>query len=129
MMAMEIKNKIIAIDWDGTIVENGYFPEIGVLKPNAINVIKRIINEGGQIIIWTCRGGEKQYKAIKNKLNENGVYDFIINDHSPDMLELFEKNSPKVFADLYIDDRSLHAIKKGGIDWYEIEKMLFEDDE
>lgn len=114
--------KTYAIDWDGTIVKNGSFPSIGEIKPNFINVAKRIIDNGDRIIIWTCRGGKEQYKAITDKLNENGITDFLINEDYPDIKKRFKDQSPKVFADIYIDDRGLFS---NGIDWYEIEKILF----
>ena len=121
---MKLKYKTIAVDWDGTFVDDGQFPEIGEPKPNAVKVVKRLIDSGARIIIWTCRGGEGQVKGITDKLNENGIYDFVVNKHIEDITSQFEYSSPKVFCDVYIDDRSLHAVN--GIDWFEIEKMIFE---
>lgn len=116
--------KTYAIDWDGTVVQDKQFPNIGEPKPNAINVMKRMLAEGGRIIIWTCRGGERQEQGIRAKLNEHGVYDFIVNDHFEDEKEYWTgQMSPKVFADVYIDDRGIHTM--GEIDWYEVEEILF----
>lgn len=119
------KNLTIAIDFDGTLVYDGCYPNFGSIKPNAINVIKKIIDNGHRIIIWTCRGGEEQMNGIRKKLNKHGVFKFIINEHFKDTLDEFEHFSPKVFASIYIDDRSLHAMHNG-IDWFEIEDMLIE---
>jgi hypothetical protein len=116
--------KTYAIDWDGTVVENRQFPRIGEPKPNAIHVMQRIIDEGGRIIIWTCRGGEEQAKGITEKLNEHGIYDFRLNDEFEDSKEYWKDSaSPKVFADVYIDDRGIHT--QGEIDWFEVEEILF----
>jgi hypothetical protein len=123
---MSVKGKKIAIDWDGTVVKNGQYPEIGEPKPNAINVLQRIVNDGGKVAIWTCRGGKKQEQGIVDKLHELGFTEFIINKQFPDVLDEFEEHSPKIFADLYIDDRALFAQKE--IDWYEVERILFPED-
>ena len=44
---------IIAIDFDGTIVENKY-PKIGTLRKGAKAVINRLYDSGHFIIIYTC---------------------------------------------------------------------------
>lgn len=117
-----MKNMVFAIDWDGTIVPDGCYPKTGEPKPNAINVIERLINDGHKIIIWTCRGGMEQTECIRAKLNEYGIFDFIINEHLQETLDAFEHSSPKVFADVYIDDRGIHTKE---IDWFEIEEIIF----
>jgi hypothetical protein len=118
--------KTFAIDWDGTIIPDRQYPKIGEPKPNAIHVMQRIVDEGGRIVIWTCRGGMEQQEGIKNKLNEHGFSDFIVNEHFQDTIDAFDFASPKVFADIYIDDRSLFTRK---IDWFEIENILFPEED
>lgn len=117
-----IKHKTFAIDFDGTIIDEGYYPDVGVPKPNAINVMNRIIENGGRIIIWTCRGGKHQEEAIRIMLNTYRLYDFIINDNYQDVKDAYTHPSPKVLADYYIDDRNIFFKE---IDWYEIENILF----
>ena len=48
---------ILAIDFDGTIVENK-FPEIGRLKKDAKWVINKLKEAGCKIVIWTSRDGK-----------------------------------------------------------------------
>lgn len=48
---------IIAIDFDGTIVENNY-PDIGAPRLPVINAIKALQSQGHEFILWTCRAGE-----------------------------------------------------------------------
>ena len=48
---------VIAIDFDGTIVEEGY-PNIGAMRKGAYKYIRKLVNEGHFIIINTCRSGE-----------------------------------------------------------------------
>ncbi|MFS0905841.1 hypothetical protein AB3N02_22720 [Priestia aryabhattai] len=121
---MILKDKTIAIDWDGTFVDDGHYPEFGEPKPHAVRVTKRILEEGGRILIWTCRGGLDQVTGISKVLWKNGIEDFIVNEHYPDITGQFEHSSQKVFADVYIDDRGIHSYGKE-IDWLEVEKILF----
>lgn len=119
---MTLKYKHIAIDWDGTIVHDGAYPDAGFFKPHAVRVIKRIIAEGGEVVIWTCRNGIEQERAILEKLLDAGIHSFKINKPFDHFTNIYGgDNARKIFADVYIDDRAIGAV----IDWYEIEKQLF----
>jgi len=120
---MRLKYKYIAIDFDGTIAEDS-FPELGAIKPYAAQVIKKVADHGGQIAIWTCRAGV-YVNQIKELLNEYGIPYHTFNEPFPEQLAMFPDNSRKIFADVYIDDRSLHA-KEEGIDWLDVERRLFD---
>jgi len=92
---------VLAIDFDGTIVEHTY-PKIGKLKPNAKETINKWYEEGHKIIIWSCRMN-KEKKEAELFLKENGIKfhtfnkNVIVNDtFNPE---------PKIFAHVYIDDR------------------------
>jgi hydroxymethylpyrimidine pyrophosphatase-like HAD family hydrolase len=59
---------IIAIDFDGTLVENK-FPEIGEVKvdKNKVPIIDKVLRlqeEGWQTILWTCREMEALDNAV-----------------------------------------------------------------
>lgn len=116
--------RIIAIDFDGTIVDHR-FPEIGKLKPHARRVINKWYDNGTEIIIWTCRnnsdpecGPLSDTLAVRKFLEENGVKYTTINEQAPAIP--FRLHAPKVFADLYIDDRNV-----GGFPgWQFIEKAV-----
>lgn len=45
---------IIAVDFDGTIVENAY-PDIGKPIPDAIKWLKRWQELGAKLVLWTAR--------------------------------------------------------------------------
>ena len=49
---------IIAVDFDGTIVEHRY-PKIGKEKPFAIETLKKLSAEGHRLILWTVREGKR----------------------------------------------------------------------
>ena len=48
---------IIAVDFDGTIVEHKY-PEIGRELPFAIETLKKLQQERHRLILWSVREGE-----------------------------------------------------------------------
>ena len=48
---------IIAVDFDGTIVEHKY-PKIGSELPFATDTLKMLIKDGHQLILWSVREGD-----------------------------------------------------------------------
>jgi len=121
-----LKYKYIAIDFDGTIVDEMDYPFWGRLKPNAREVIKFLKDKGAQIAIWTCRGGEDARK-VKEWLKVIGVHFDYFNEPFPDLEKNFSGiSSPKIYADVYIDDRSIHC---DSINWLDIMKKCYIDDE
>lgn len=111
---------IIAIDFDGTIVEHKY-PEIGYEIPFATATIKKIIEEQHQVILWTVRKGELLEEAV-NWCKERGIEFYAVNKNFPEEVVDNDKGYCKINADVFIDDRNL-----GGIpDWGSIYKMISE---
>lgn len=110
---------IIAIDFDGTIVENN-FPKIGDERLFATETLKMLIKDRHQLILWTCREGRLLDDAI-NWCKERGVEFWAINKDFPE--EDITKNqqfSRKIKADIFIDDRMV-----GGLpDWGTIYQMI-----
>ena len=99
-----MRNKIIAVDFDGTLCENKW-PDIG--EPNT-ELITYLVNEqcaGAKVILWTCRTGKELIDAIlwcgDYGLNLDGA-----NTNTPEIIEEFGRDTRKIFADEYIDDRS-----------------------
>lgn len=101
---------IIAVDFDGTIVEHKY-PKIGRELPFAIHTLKALQKKGHRLILWTYRAGKKLEDAVEF-CSKQGLEFYSINKNYPE--EKFnDKISRKILADLYIDDRNF-----GGIpDW------------
>jgi len=94
---------IIAVDFDGTIVEHK-FPAIGELLPGAKETISTLKELGHTIIIFTCRGGSELLNC-KDFLDANRIpYDYL-NENAPIDVIGF-KPFPKVYADVYIDDKN-----------------------
>ena len=108
---------VIAIDFDGTIVEHRY-PEIGKEIPHAFECLREIYELGHTLILWTFRSGKELDEAV-DFCRQNGVDFFAVNNNSPD--EIFDPSqSRKIYADLYIDDRNIPQLP----DWPTIVEII-----
>jgi ribonucleotide monophosphatase NagD (HAD superfamily) len=92
---------IIAVDFDGTLVEHRY-PEIGVLKTGALEAMKAFKKDGHKIVIWTCRAG-KEEMAVRQFLIQNDIPFDSINTPAPGT----DLGTRKIYADVYIDDKGI----------------------
>jgi hypothetical protein len=94
--------KVLAIDLDGTVLEQRPFPDLGPPLPGIAEELEALQQAGWKIAIWTCRD-ESFYDQIQQFLTDNGVpFDYI--NENP-----FESpsTSPKIYADVYVDDRGM----------------------
>ena len=98
-------NKKLAIDFDGTIVEDGY-PGIGKTKTFAFETLKKFQSEGYRLILWTYRHGKTLDEAVEF-CKKNGVEFYAINSSFEGEVFDDENASRKIDADLFIDDRNL----------------------
>lgn len=106
---------IIAVDFDGTIVEHQY-PAIGREKPFAIETLKKLAQEQHRLILWTVRKGKLLQEAV-DFCKERGLEFYAVNKNYPEENHNEER---KLRADLWIDDRNL-----GGLpDWGTIYRMI-----
>jgi hypothetical protein len=112
----------IAVDFDGTIVENRY-PDIGPEVPFAVETLKMLISDHHRVILWSCREDQLLDDAVA-WCRERGVEFYAVNRDYPE--ETTENNphfSRKLKADLFIDDRNV-----GGLpDWGTIYRMVTHD--
>lgn len=110
---------IIAVDFDGTIVEHKY-PEIGQEVPFAIDTLKMLIKDQHRLILWSVREGALLDEAVE-WCRTRGVEFYAVNKDYPE--EEKEKNnhfSRKLKADFFIDDRNV-----GGLpEWGQIYQMI-----
>lgn len=107
----------IAVDFDGTIVEN-QFPRIGKERIFAFRTLAEMQKNGHQLILWTCRAGRELEEAVAF-CRKNGIEFYAVNANYPE--EVFDNSiSRKIVADYYIDDR----IPGGFPGWGEIWQMI-----
>ena len=98
-------NKKLAIDFDGTIVEDAY-PAIGKPKVFVFETLKKFQSEGYRLILWTYRHGQSLEDAVEF-CKQNGIEFYAVNSSFEG--EVFDGNtaSRKIDADIFIDDRNL----------------------
>lgn len=130
MSAPDIKTKWIAVDFDSTITLSGAeFPEIGRCNPEAIPTLLQLKQLGFKLMLWTCRADES-LKAAVEWCAVRGLHFDAINEY-PEQKEW--SNSPKAYADYYIDDKSVGITLKSfklddgyqiGIDWKNIRRYF-----
>lgn len=109
----------IAVDFDGTIVENCY-PAIGREIPFATETLKMLIRDRHRLILWTVREGDELRAAVE-WCRARGVEFYAVNKDYPE--ETREGNhvySRKLKADLFIDDRNIGGL----LDWGYIYRMI-----
>lgn len=113
---------VIAVDFDGTIVQHKY-PEIGEERPFAIEVLKMLIRDRHKLILWTVREGELLEAAI-NWCRDRGVEFYAVNSDSSDRFNegKDENFSCKLNADVFIDDCNVGGLPS----WPDIYKMISE---
>ena len=109
---------IIAVDFDGTIVEHMY-PEIGKEKLFAFQTLKELEKKGAKLILWTFRTGKELEDAVEY-CRKNGIEFYAVNKNYPEEI-VDETVSRKIDADIYIDDKNI-----GGFPgWSESWQILF----
>jgi hydroxymethylpyrimidine pyrophosphatase-like HAD family hydrolase len=110
-------SKVIAVDFDGTIVEHKY-PAIGKEMLFAIATLKALHKKGHKLILWTYRVGEPLREAVEY-CKQNGLEFYAVNKNFPDEV-MDETVSRKINADIFIDDRNVG----GFLGWSEIWQAL-----
>ena len=100
-----LQDTIIAIDFDGTLCEDQW-PQIGAMNEELILWLLWRQRHGANVILWTCREGEKLNEAVK-ACEEKGLYFDAVNNNLESTVSYYGGNRPrKVFATEYIDDRN-----------------------
>ncbi len=108
---------IIAVDFDGTIVESRY-PKIGKPMMFAFETMKKLQEMGHPLILWTYRSGKYLDEAVEF-CRDNGIEFYAVNKSYPEE-EFDESISRKIAADIFIDDRNVG----GFIGWGEVYRQL-----
>lgn len=112
-----LRNLTIAVDFDGTIVENRY-PKIGKPLLFAIETLKKLQEDGHQLILWTYRTGPELQEAVEF-CRKQGIQFYAVNNSYPE--EKYDHSlSRKIQADFFIDDRNIGGL----MGWGEIYQTL-----
>jgi SAM-dependent methyltransferase len=120
---MNLKGHLIAVGFDGTIVENE-FPMIGKPKPGAMETLRDLMAAGAKLVLNTCREDEGSNKLLTEAVefcNKHGVEFVSVNGNRLENDERCLGRKP--YAHIYIDDRNF-----GGFPgWDIIGKVLLGD--
>ena len=134
---------ILNIDFDGTCVTHD-FPRVGK-EIGAIPVLKRLVENGHQLILFTMRSDRTEKKETNDPTIQDVTGEFLT-----DAVNWFKKNniplygiqtnptqhnwttSPKSYAELMIDDSSLgcplrydlQVSERPFVDWEAVEEAL-----
>lgn len=119
--------KYIALDYDGTIVDDVSYPYVGTPLPGSIETIDAMLEAGYYINVWTCRGGKHddvdylQEDAIREQLDSMISHPLgkkiKINEHFKYFTDKYLIGSPKISADVYIDNNG-YGMQE--VNWEEI---------
>lgn len=105
---MEKETRIIAVDFDGTLCKNKW-PDIGEPNLELIDILIKCKENGDKLILWTCR----KDKALNDAIlwcGGHGLFFNAVNENLPEVLEWMGGDSRKIYADIYLDDKSLSPI-------------------
>lgn len=124
---MSIESRIIAVDFDGTVVVHQY-PKIGPRVHGALEVLRDLESAGHRIILLTMRSEQQLDEAVQ-WMNSHSVNIWAVN-HNPEQAAW--TTSPKVYAHIYIDDAALGCPTKPVwgerpvVDWLSVRDLLKE---
>ncbi len=112
---------IIAVDFDGTLVEHRY-PAIGKEILFAFETLHELQKQNHQLILWTIRTGKELEEAVEY-CRKKGIEFYAVNKSYPE--EKYDETvSRKINADIFIDDRNIGGL----IGWGEIWHLLNPDE-
>lgn len=114
---LNANSKVIAVDFDGTIVEHDY-PRIGKEMMFAFATLKELNKKGHKLLLWTIRTGHLLDEAVEY-CRKNGVEFYAVNKNYPEE-EISDNVSRKLNADIFIDDRNVG----GFLGWSQIWQTL-----
>lgn len=123
------KGYVIAVDFDGTCVEHNY-PAIGMDVEGAVEVLRTLNKHGHRIILNTMRSGQRLEAAVR-WFRDRKIELWAVN-RNPEQEQW--TSSPKVYADIYIDDSALgcpliflEGVRRPVVNWSKVRQLLESD--
>lgn len=110
---------IIAVDFDGTIVEHEY-PKIGKAIPFAIETLLELQKDRHILLLWSVRDGDLLQEAV-DYCAKKGLNFYAANKNHPEEDPAIA--SRKLNADLFIDDRNLGGLPDWGVIYHAVKAM------
>lgn len=100
---------IYAVDFDGTL-SLGRWPEVGEPNKPLFEFLIREQAAGSKVILWTNRHGGLLMGAVEYCKHRGLNFD-AVNENLPEIIELYDADSRKISADVYIDDKALNPFQ------------------
>lgn len=110
---------ILAVDFDGTIVEHAY-PKIGRPIPFAIETLLQLQRDGHRLLLWSVREGDLLQEAL-DYCASKGLEFYAANKNRPE--EDVTKVPRKLDADIFIDDRGVGGLPDWGVIYNAVKAM------
>lgn len=101
----ELIPHIAAVDFDGTLVADEY-PNIGRKNEELFQRLYWLREHDWKLILWTSRDGSLLDDAVKYCKQQGLTFD-AINENLPELVAIFNNDTRKVYADVYIDDKAV----------------------
>ena len=102
---MDNNDKVIAVDFDGIIVDNKY-PQIGSTNFEVVRLLRKLRKNGYYLILNTCRGDNLLDEAIEH-CRAIGLRFDAVNENLPHRIKMYNNDCRKIGADYYIDDKDI----------------------
>ena len=102
----------IAVDFDGTIIKGGQYPNAdpGAANLDAIYCLKKLAAHPKiKLILWSCRDINSGKTAYNNMMNFCKTYDLKFDAVNDNLQEYKDQGFAcrKIFANIYIDDLAI----------------------
>lgn len=111
----DLKSTWVAVDYDGTLVDDNLEYDIGAIK-----ALSELTQYNIKLILWSCRPREYLEK-VREELRLLGVSVELINENCQEIKDAYDEESRKIFCHFYLDNQSCGYRK---VDWKEIEVMI-----
>lgn len=117
---------IIAVDFDGTVVEHN-FPRIGPPVPYALDYLRQFLALKARLILWTMRSdGQERGDVLTQAVNYLSQHEITLWGINENPGQKHWTSSPKVYAHQYIDDANAHCpvipgtLSRPMVDWSKV---------
>ena len=115
------QRRLLGLDFDGTMVVSAW-PLIGEENPHAVDCVRRLIDRGFDIVLFTARGGQDRVAALAWCEERFEVFAVNENPHWP--IEPGEPGKPHF--DLVVDDTAAGTplLPNGAVDWLKLWPLI-----
>ena len=99
----------IAVDWDGTCIEDNHWPEMGGWLPGAKEALYALAHEYDEVVIWTCRTApvDTDERTARDPEEQIWAITRMLEDARMPLNVFVWEHDWKPLAEAYIDNRAI----------------------